>query len=52
MSQILRVIGARLVAGAEIGAQESRPELRDRLLHRMGLVAEALAGLADATLLS
>ena len=46
--EILRMIGARLVGDAEIGAQERGSEFRDQLLHRVGLVAKALAELAIA----
>ena len=49
MLEILRMIGARLVADAEIDAKESGSEFRNKLLHCIGLIAEALAELAVAT---
>ena len=49
--EILRVIGARLVGDAEIGAEESGSEFGDQFLHRVGLVAEALAELPIAAAL-
>ena len=44
----MRVIRARLVGDAQIGAEERGPEFGDQLLHRIGLVAEALAELPIA----
>src|ERR1019366_5987480 len=49
--QILRMIRARFVTDAEIGAKESGPKFSDKLLDRIGLVAETLAELAIATAL-
>src|SRR5271163_4983921 len=46
--EILRVILARYVGDAEIGAQERGSEFCDKLLHGVGLVAKALAELAIA----
>ena len=43
--EILRVIRARLVGDAKIGAEESGSEFRDKLLHRISQVAKALAEL-------
>ena len=42
------MIGARRVGDAEIGAEESGPEFGDKLLHRVGVIAEALAEVAIA----
>ena len=50
--EILGVIRARRVADAEIGAEESGSEFRDKLLDRVGLIAEALAELAIAAALN
>ena len=47
--EILRVIRARLVGDAKIGAEESGSKFRYELLDRVSLVAEALAELAVAT---
>jgi hypothetical protein len=49
--EILRVVRARLVGDAKIGAEESGSEFRDKFLDRIGLVAEALAELAIAAAL-
>ena len=49
--EILRVIRARLVGDAKIGAEESGSEFGDQLLDRIGLVAEALAELPIAAAL-
>jgi hypothetical protein len=48
-NNILGVIGARLAGDAEVGTEEGCAKLRDKLLHRVGFVAEALAELAIAT---
>ena len=48
MVEILRVIGARRVGDAKIGAQERGAEFRDKLFHGVGVIAEALAELAIA----
>src|SRR5271166_6289045 len=45
------MIGARRVADAEIGAKESGSEFPDKLLDRVGVIAEALAELAIAAAL-
>ena len=47
----MRVIRARLVGDAKIGAEESGSEFGDKLLDRVGLVAEALAELPIAAAL-
>ena len=47
----MRVIRARLVGDAEIGAEEGGSEFGDKLLDRIGLVAEALAELPIAAAL-
>jgi hypothetical protein len=47
----LRVIRARLVGDAKIGAEESGSELSDKLLDGIGLVADALAELLIAAAL-
>ena len=49
--EILRVIRARLVGDAKIGAEESGSEFGDQLLDRIGVVAEALAELPIAAAL-
>jgi hypothetical protein len=49
--QILRMIGARLVADAEVGAKKRGSEFRDKFFHRIGLIAETLAELAVAAAL-
>jgi hypothetical protein len=49
--EILRVIRARLAGDAQIGAEEGGSEFRNQLLHRIGLVAEALAELSVAATL-
>ena len=49
--EILRVIRARLVGDAKIGAEESGSELPDKFLDRVSLVAEALAELPIAAAL-
>ena len=46
------MIGARRIADAEIGAQKRRAEFSYKLLHGVGLIAETLAELAIATMLS
>ena len=46
--EILRMIGARRVGDAKIGAKKSRAEFGDKLLHCVGVIAEALAELAIA----
>jgi hypothetical protein len=43
-----RPIGAQLAGNAEIGAREGHAKLRDKLIHRVGLVVKALAELANA----
>ena len=47
----MRVIRARLVGDAKIGAEESGSEFRYELLDRVRLVAEALAELPIAAAL-
>jgi hypothetical protein len=47
----LRVIHARLVGDAKIGAEESGSELPDELLDRVSVIAEALAELPIAAAL-
>jgi hypothetical protein len=49
--EILRVIHARLVGDAKIGAEESGSEFGDKLLDRVSLVAEAFAELPIAAAL-
>ena len=51
MVEILRVIGARRIGDAKIGAQERCAEFRDELFHGVGLIAEAFAELAIAAAL-
>jgi hypothetical protein len=46
--EILRVIGPRLIADAEIGTEERGSEFGDELLDRIGLIAEALPELPVA----
>ena len=50
--EILRVIGAGLVGDLKIGAEEDGSEFGDQLLHRIGLVAEAVSELAIAAVLA
>jgi hypothetical protein len=49
--EILRMVGARLVGDAEVGAQERSPELGDKLFRGVGVIAEALAELPIAAAL-
>ena len=46
MVDIGGVVGARLCRDPEIGAEEGSPDLRDKLFHGVGVIAEALAELA------
>ena len=47
----MRVIGARRIGDAKIGAQERCAEFRDKLFHGVGVIAEAFAELAIAAAL-
>ena len=46
--EILRVIGARRIGDAKIGAEERSAKFGDKLFHGVGFIAEALAELAIA----
>jgi len=48
MSEILRVIGARLVGDLKIGTEEGGAKLGDKLFHCVGVIAEAFAELPVA----
>jgi hypothetical protein len=47
--EILRVIRAGIAGNTQIGTEEGGSEFGYKLLHRIGLIAEALAELAIAT---